>query len=84
VDISANAQNRQDYGLANSQKKIQIILKNGDSYQMILGIPNFNDTQIYAEVIFPPSKEEQSAIFLVSKSFQYAIERDFEEWKQPS
>ena len=84
LSINADSQNRKDYGLLDSSKIIEIILNSGDKYQMILGNPNFDDTQIYAEVIFPAQMKKKSTIFLVSKSFQYAIERDFEEWKQSS
>ena len=82
--IPVDEQKKKEYGLAEANKNIEIILNNGNKYQMILGSSNFDDTQIYAQVIFPPEINEESAIFLVSKSFQYAIERDFEEWKKSS
>lgn len=47
---------------------------------MILGKSNFDDTQIYAEVIFPEKEKIKPQIYLVSKSFQYALERNFDEW----
>lgn len=81
VEIPFTKEKQEEYGLAKSNYKIQWRLKNGDEYQMILGKSNFNDTQIYAEVIFPDSVKTKQNIFLVSKSFQYAIERDFDEWK---
>jgi hypothetical protein len=84
LSIPVDAEKKREYGLLETDKSIEIILKNGHKYQMILGNPNFDDTQIYAEVIFPPEINQESAIVLVSKSFQYAIERDFAEWKQSS
>lgn len=81
VEIPLTEDKKEEYGLTASGYKIQWRLKNGDEYQMILGKSNFDDTQIYAEVIFPDGVERKQNIFLVSKSFQYAIERDFEEWK---
>ena len=77
-----NAEQKKVYGLENSPRQIQVTLNNGDRYVMILGGDNFNQTQIYAEVIFPEQLQDKSSIFLVSKSFQYAIERNFDEWKQ--
>ncbi|MGI0483599.1 DUF4340 domain-containing protein [Geminocystis sp. CENA526] len=80
VEIPSTENTREEYGLDTSNYKIQWTLDNGDKYEMILGKSNFDDTQIYAEVIFPDSVETTQNIFLVSKSFQYAIERDFDEW----
>jgi hypothetical protein len=82
LTIPANDENRKKYGLWESQKKIELTLSNGDQYEITLGSANFDNTQIYVEVKFPTTVEDQSSIFLVSKSFQYAIERDFDEWKQ--
>ena len=82
LTIPANDEIRKKYGLWESKKKIDLTLTNGEQYSLILGKTNFDNTQIYAEVKFPASIEDKSSIFLVSKSFQYAIERDFDEWKQ--
>lgn len=82
VEISPTDSNLEEYSLSNSQKKISLTLNNGKLYEITLGKSNFDDTRIYALVSFPPELESKSAIFLVSKSFQYALERDFSEWKQ--
>jgi len=81
VEIPFTEEKRQEYGLVESPFQIRWILGNGDEYEMILGKANFDDTLIYAQVKFPDSLEAKQNIFLVSKSFQYAIERDFSEWK---
>ncbi|BAQ61978.1 hypothetical protein GM3708_2384 [Geminocystis sp. NIES-3708] len=81
VEIPSTKEKRQEFGLDISQYQIWLTLNNGEEYHMILGKSNFDNTQIYAEVTFPKSVKSQQNIFLVSKSFQYAIERDFEEWK---
>lgn len=84
VEIPSTKEKRQEFGLDISQHQIWLTLNNGEEYHIILGKSNFDNTQIYAEVIFPKSVTSQQNIFLVSKSFQYAIERDFEEWKAPN
>jgi len=71
-----------EYGLDKPIGKIELILSNGDEYKINLGKPNFDNSQIYAQIIFPQSQPQNQEIFLVSKSFQYAIERDFQEWKE--
>jgi hypothetical protein len=84
VEIPLTEDKRQEFGLDISQNQIWLTLNNGEEYHIILGKPNFDDTQIYAEVKFPQSVKSKQNIFLVSKSFQYAIERDFDEWKAVS
>ena len=81
LTIPANDEKRKEYGLFDSTKVIEVVLNNGDKYQMILGNANFDNTQVYARVNYPDRAQESSQIFLVSKSFQYAIERDINEWK---
>lgn len=71
-----------EYGLEQPQGKIWLILKNGDQYQINLGKANFDNSQLYAQILFPKSQTQEQEIFLVSKSFLYGIERDFEEWKE--
>jgi hypothetical protein len=81
LEIPVTENKRQEFGLDISQNQIWLTLNNGQEYHIILGKPNFDDTQIYAEIKFPESVNSKQKFFLVSKSFQYAIERDFEEWK---
>lgn len=81
IELLATDSLRKEYGINEQSPIITITLTGGDRYQIILGKSNFDDTQIYAEVIFPES-DNPPQIYLVSKSFQYALERDFDEWKQ--
>lgn len=75
-----------DYDLDQPFAKILITVKKENQevkeYQLFLGKPNFDDTLIYAQVSAPDLGENQAKIVLVSKSFQYAVERDYEDWKQ--
>jgi hypothetical protein len=75
-----------DYGLAQPLAKILITVKKenqeGKEAQLFLGKPNFDDTLIYAQVSDSKMEENQAKIVLVSKSFQYAVERDYEDWKE--
>ncbi len=83
IELLATDNLRQEYGINDNSPMITITLEGRDRYQIILGNPNFDDTQIYAEVIFPEKDKIPAQIYLISKSFQYALLRDFEEWKQP-
>ena len=81
IELLATDNLRQEYGINANSPTITITLEGRDRYQIILGKPNFDDTQIYAEVIFPEKDDIPPHIYLISKSFQYALERDFDEWK---
>ncbi len=81
-EISHSEKNLQEYGLENPNSKIRLTLNNGKEYTVNLGKSNFDNSKIYAQVIFPESQPNNGKIFLISKSFQYAIERDFDEWKE--
>ena len=82
LDLPVTEARRKEYGLHQSVQTIEVTLANNDRYKLILGDANFDNTQIYAQVTFPDSANKPSSIFLLSKSFQYAIERDFNEWKK--
>lgn len=72
-----------DYGLDKPIAKILIELKNAEKHEIILGKPNFDNTLIYAQIDSDKEVNESPKIVLISKSFQYAVERNFEDWKQP-
>ena len=79
--IISNTEELKEYGLDKPRGTILLTLKNQDKYQINLGKSNFDDSRIYAQIIFPNSQTTEPEIFLLSKSFQYGIERDFDEWK---
>jgi len=80
-EISITEASLSDYGLETPQGKIFITLDNGDEYEIQVGGSNFDNSQIYSLVKFPDSASQSEGIFLMSKSFQYAIERDLEDWQ---
>lgn len=65
-----------EYGLESPTATIDIELKNQNRHQVILGKPNFNDTLIYAQT------DNKQEVFLVSKNFENAVNRQLDEWKQ--
>lgn len=66
-----------EYGLDQPTATINIELKNKKRHQVILGKTNFNDTSLYAKTDTP------NRIYLVSKDFANAVNRQIDEWKQP-
>ena len=74
---------KSEYGLNQPSARIQIELKNQEKHELILGNTNFDNQFIYAQVD-PPKQAEQLTVNLVSINFQYAVDRELEEWKQPN
>ncbi len=70
------------YGLDKPLATITILLENGKKHQLILGKPDFQDKFIYALTEPQTNNKQKLEVILVSKNFQYAIEREIEEWKQ--
>ena len=73
---------KSEYGLEQPSARIQVELKNKEKHELILGNTNFDNQFIYAQVD-PSSQNDQLTVNLVSINFQYAVDRELEEWKQP-
>ncbi|MGK7946651.1 MAG: DUF4340 domain-containing protein [Microcystaceae cyanobacterium] len=70
-----------DYGLDQPFATITIILKDQSKYQLKLGDFDFQNQFIYAS-LSQDQDQSQPEVLLVSKDFQYAVERELEEWQQ--
>lgn len=73
---------RIDYGLNEPLATVDIKLNNQVNHQLILGKPNFNDTSLYAIADPPKQVKEPIQVLLVTKDFEYAVNRPLSEWKQ--
>ncbi|AFZ46412.1 hypothetical protein Cyast_0432 [Cyanobacterium stanieri PCC 7202] len=82
-EIPMDEANLSEYGLESPRAKITITLDNGENYKISIGGSNFDNSQIYGLVKFPESASQSEGVFLMSRSFQYAVERPYEDWKQP-
>ncbi|MGK7931264.1 MAG: DUF4340 domain-containing protein [Microcystaceae cyanobacterium] len=69
-----------EYGLDQPLATITIILKDKRQYQLKLGESDFKNQFIYAS-LSQNEETSQPEVLLVSKDFQYAVERDLEEWE---
>jgi hypothetical protein len=80
-EFTISANHLGDYGLARSFARIEIELQDGRKQAIILGnTSDLNRDLIYA-TIKPQLAPEELEIFLVSKNWQYAIDRPLSEWK---
>ncbi|MDF5706563.1 MAG: DUF4340 domain-containing protein [Nostoc sp. S4] len=72
-----------EFALEQPQATINIILKNKQNHQLILGKKNFNGSLLYAQAD-PVSKPDGNInVLLVSTDFENAVNRELSEWKEP-
>ncbi|MGK7876226.1 MAG: DUF4340 domain-containing protein [Xenococcaceae cyanobacterium] len=71
-----------EYGFDKPFATVEIQLENQETHKLILGKPDFKDQFLYAQADPPSQTEQELTIILVPKDFQYAVERELEEWKQ--
>jgi hypothetical protein len=73
----------EEYGLDNPQTKITVELNNHQTHQIVLGRANLNDKSLYARTdLSQKTNNQQTEVLLVPKNWQYAVERDLQEWKE--
>lgn len=82
--LTANPEQIKEYGLNPPVAIIEVILKDQKIYQMILGKSEFSGNAIYAQVNPPLPETQNQTVLVVSKNFQYAVDRTLEDWKQPA
>ena len=72
-----------EFALDQPQATINIILKNRQSHQLILGKSNFNKRFLYAQADSVAKPDGKINVLLVSTDFANAVNRELSEWKQP-
>lgn len=82
-NLTVPEQDLKQYGLNPSLATITIQLANQETHQLILGNPNLEDLYLYSQIDPPKQASKEVEIVLIPKEFQYAVERDLAEWKQP-
>lgn len=80
--IPISSEQIKEYGLDKPSAKIDIQLKNGKKHQLILGNTDFEGQSLYAQVDPCDRSDQELKVILVSKDYQFAIDRDLTEWKQ--
>ncbi len=82
--LTATPEQIKEYGLNPPVAIIEVILKDQRIYQMILGKSEFSGNAIYAQVNPPLPETQNQTVLVVSKNFEYAVDRTIEDWKQPA
>lgn len=80
--LSATPRQIRDYGLENPQATIDITLRTGETYQLVVGNRDFTGSNLYAQV--DPSRGTLTAqpVLLLSTNLENAVDRPLEEWIQ--
>lgn len=82
--LTATPAQIKEYGLNPPFAIIEVILKDQKIHQMILGKSEFSGNAIYAQINPPLPETENQTVLVVSKNFEYAVDRTLEDWKQPA
>jgi Domain of unknown function (DUF4340) len=82
--ITAPLSDREQFGLHQPMATLEVTLKDQKTHQLVLGEYDFNRSYLYAQADPPAEAAEQLEVLLVSPNFDNAVNRPFEEWKQPT
>ena len=80
--LSATPQQIRDYGLENPQATLDITLRTGETYQLVVGNRDFTGSNLYAQVDPRRGTLTAQPVLLLSTNLENAVDRPLEEWIQ--
>lgn len=80
--FTALAADRESFGFHQPLATIDVVLDNQETHRLLLGGYDFNRSFIYALVDPPPALSGEIKVLLASPSFENAVNRPLEEWKE--
>lgn len=80
--FTALASDRESFSFHQPLATINVVLNNQETHRLLLGGYDFNRSFIYALVDPPPAISGEIKVFLASPSFENAVNRPLEEWKE--
>ncbi|MBW4514011.1 MAG: DUF4340 domain-containing protein [Timaviella obliquedivisa GSE-PSE-MK23-08B] len=80
--FTALAGDRESFSFHQPLATINVVLNNQETHRLLLGGYDFNRSFIYALVDPPPALSGEIKVFLASPSFENAVDRPLEEWKE--
>ncbi|MDJ0731808.1 MAG: DUF4340 domain-containing protein [Crocosphaera sp.] len=78
--LTVSKNQKKDYGLDKPLGIITVELDNKKQHKIILGKTDFQGELLYAQIDPLPPSQDEIVINLISKNFQYAVDRKPEEW----
>ena len=80
--FTALAADRESFSFHQPLATVEVVLNNQEAHRLLLGGYDFNRSFIYALVDPPAALSGDIKIFLASPSFENAVNRPLEEWKE--
>lgn len=81
--LTVTPEQLKEYDLNPPVATIEITLKNQTTHKLTIGKSEFSGNYIYAQVDPPTLDITTQPVVIVSKNFEYAVDRPLEDWKQP-
>ena len=78
--LTVPSSQKKEYGLDKPLGTITVELDNKEQHTIVIGQTNFQGELLYAQIDPLPSSESEITIKLIPKNFQYAVDRNPEEW----
>jgi len=75
------ASNLAQYGLENPENILEIRLKNGENYRLLLGQQDFSESFIYATLEAAEERTENVSVLLIPQNFRNIIAKPISEWE---
>ena len=75
------ASNLAQYGLENPENIVEIKLKNGENYRLLLGQKDFSESFIYATLEAAEERTENVSVLLIPQNFRNIIAKPISEWE---
>lgn len=79
--LITSASNLAQYGLETSENILEIKLKNGENYRLLLGQPDFSESFIYATLETGEEETENVSVLLIPQNFKNIIAKPISEWE---
>ena len=75
------ASNLAQYGLENPGNILEVRLKNGENYRLLLGQKDFSESLIYATLEPAEERTENVSVLLIPQNFRNIIAKPISEWE---
>lgn len=79
--LMTSASKLAQYGLEKPENILEVKLKNGENYRLLLGQPDFSDSFIYATLEPAEEGTENVSVLLIPQNFKNIIAKPISEWE---
>jgi hypothetical protein len=79
--LITSASNLAQYGLETPENIVEVTLKNGENYRLLLGQPDFSESFIYATLETAEERTQNVSVLLIPQNFKNIIAKPISEWE---